>query len=274
VELNFLKINEINKLNLISIINKYYKKFDDFEKMCDFFNINCAMSFIPGIGEKPIGFFLVSTIKNRAYINNFVILPEFRDKGFGKIALSHGIKNLINNNFNKISLDTLTDNYKALKIYEKYNFKIINQIVNIKASYLNKINNRNNDLIRIEKGESMEFQILYNNFKKNEKPWFAGKNILIKMIENGSAVFYRFVFDKKTIGYSVNDNIKDKLKIFDIFIVDEFINLITEYISLMADGKEVFIRNLYEKSLIIKKLLESSFFIESRQFEMEYNVPG
>lgn len=265
MELSFLKINEINKNILISIISKYYKKFDDFEKLCDLFYINRAMSCIPGINGNPIGFFLVSTLKNRAYINSFFILPEYRGNGFGVTTLKTAVKRLSESGFSEIMLDVLTDNCKAINIYEKESFQITNQTINLKSYYTEKTYNDN---VRIETGDSMQFQILYNNFKTADKPWFTGKKILINLLEKEFAVMQKFIFQGKTIGYSVNENSKNKLKIFDIAINADYLYLLKSIISEMATGNPVYIRNLYDKSIIKSNLLENSFSIESRLYEL------
>lgn len=80
-------------------------------------------------GNKVGNFTIIKRAEGHLGFWNFDIYPEFRDKGYGKKSLLDLIKRLV-----KLSIKTLwlyvdKTNLKALHIYNKCGFEIINETV-------------------------------------------------------------------------------------------------------------------------------------------------
>ncbi|MHA2007139.1 MAG: GNAT family N-acetyltransferase [Promethearchaeota archaeon] len=77
------------------------------------------------IKNNVIGFIIViRDRKDRANLINFLIDPKFQDKGFGTFLLRNAIERLQRlNEIKKIILNVQVSNSKAIKLYEKFNFK-------------------------------------------------------------------------------------------------------------------------------------------------------
>jgi ribosomal-protein-alanine N-acetyltransferase len=79
--------------------------------------------------ERPdtnfIGFIIVIEDRvDRANIINFVIDPRYQDKGYGTLLLRNTIERLKRlNKIKKVILNVQVSNSKAIKLYEKLNFK-------------------------------------------------------------------------------------------------------------------------------------------------------
>ena len=69
--------------------------------------------------EKIVGYLYYSLIYDRIEINQIEVLEEYRRQGIGSLLLEYIIKkyNL------PITLEVKRDNYKAINLYKKYNFK-------------------------------------------------------------------------------------------------------------------------------------------------------
>ena len=85
---------------------------------------------------------IVKDRKDRANIINFLINPKYQNKGYGSILLKHTIEKIKkkDKNVKKIVLNVKTNNSLAIKLYEKFNFKKIQEMENYyrskESSYL------------------------------------------------------------------------------------------------------------------------------------------
>ena len=94
--------------------------------------------------KKILGFIIV--IKDddeRVNIINYLIDSKYQNKGFGTLLLEDTLKKILGlKKFKKIILNVRTTNTIALKIYKKFNFKIVKEInnyyANSQSSYLMK----------------------------------------------------------------------------------------------------------------------------------------
>jgi len=75
--------------------------------------------------EKIMGYADIWVEKNLFHIANIAIAPSFRNKGFGSLLLNF-IFNFANSmQIKKISLEVRVSNFAAIRLYKKFNFKII-----------------------------------------------------------------------------------------------------------------------------------------------------
>jgi ribosomal protein S18 acetylase RimI-like enzyme len=77
------------------------------------------------IKKELIGFIIVTRDRNNlANIINFIIKPEYQNKGYGSYLLKETLKRLTQlKDLNKIVLNVQSRNLIAIKLYEKFNFK-------------------------------------------------------------------------------------------------------------------------------------------------------
>jgi len=84
------------------------------------------------IKKHLIGFVIVIMVqKECAHIINFLINPKFQNKGYGSFLLYQTILKIKEfNNIKKIILNVNINNSSAIKLYEKFCFRIIQKITN------------------------------------------------------------------------------------------------------------------------------------------------
>lgn len=75
--------------------------------------------------ERVIGFYGIWLVLDECHIMNIAILKKERSKGNGSIMLEDLIRIARENGAKEISLEVSTKNLNAIKLYEKYGFKII-----------------------------------------------------------------------------------------------------------------------------------------------------
>ncbi len=82
------------------------------------------------LNKDLIGFSVIEYLINYsiAHLQNFAINPEYQNKGFGSYFLSLMHENFKKNKIYKIFLEVRVTNYKAINLYEKFNYKTINTL--------------------------------------------------------------------------------------------------------------------------------------------------
>ena len=75
--------------------------------------------------ERVIGFYGIWLVLDECHIMNIAILKKERSKGNGSIMLEDLIRIARENGAKEISLEVSTKNLNAIKLYEKFGFKII-----------------------------------------------------------------------------------------------------------------------------------------------------
>ena len=80
--------------------------------------------------KKIIGFIIiVKDRQDRVNIVNFLINPKYQNNGFGAILLKHALDKIKElEAIKKVVLNVKTNNEVAIKLYEKFNFKIDEEI--------------------------------------------------------------------------------------------------------------------------------------------------
>jgi len=88
--------------------------------------------FVAKSGNKPVGFAYGSVFREHPLevlefvgnINDVYVLPEFRGKGIGKKLIAKSLNRLKVEGVKAVRLTVLTKNEIAVKLYEKFGFKI------------------------------------------------------------------------------------------------------------------------------------------------------
>ncbi len=84
---------------------------------------NNIITYLIQVDDKVIGKIKVSKELNSAFISGFGIIPEYRNKGYGRAALMQVLNYLRNDGINKTALDVEIKNKNALHLYKACGFK-------------------------------------------------------------------------------------------------------------------------------------------------------
>ena len=84
---------------------------------------NNIITYLIQVDDKVIGKIKVSKELNSAFISGFGIIPEYRNKGYGRAALMQVLNYLRNDGINKAALDVEIKNKNALHLYKACGFK-------------------------------------------------------------------------------------------------------------------------------------------------------
>jgi len=85
--------------------------------------IRIETSYMIELNNTTIGKININYNDNSAFISGFGILPEFRGKGYGKVALKEAIKLINVININIVQLDVSCKNNRALNLYQSCGFQ-------------------------------------------------------------------------------------------------------------------------------------------------------
>lgn len=81
--------------------------------------------------NQKIGYlwYYINHKRQSAFLYDFYILPSYRSKGYGKIALSKMEQQLAIKNINVVRLNVFADNTKARELYTNQGFSQCNEIL-------------------------------------------------------------------------------------------------------------------------------------------------
>ena len=134
-----MKIKEVTPKDLTEICNLEHEVFkeDAFSKELIKKLIHRNIMFYKlektGIKKILVGFvIIVKDRKDRVNIINFVINPQYQNKGYGSLFLKYIIERIkkTEEDIKKIILNVKTNNSIAIKLYEKFNFRKIKKMDN------------------------------------------------------------------------------------------------------------------------------------------------
>lgn len=124
----------LSDLNKIYKIEKRIFKSDSFSRKLLQNLINSNSLFLKIVVSKKaediIGYvILIKDDDHRFNLINFIIRKKYQNKGYGSLLMQKTL-NIINNHteINKIILNVKTTNLKAIKLYKKFGFEIIERI--------------------------------------------------------------------------------------------------------------------------------------------------
>ena len=82
-----------------------------------------SIYFILFINDRIIGFLHINKLYEKMEIVNINILKDYQGKGYSKILMDELIRFSNKEAIENITLEVKKDNYKAISLYKKYNFK-------------------------------------------------------------------------------------------------------------------------------------------------------
>ena len=112
---NLYDLDKINELG--NLINNKFSKLNNIEEII---NNNEIMGYY--LDNKLVGFILFKQLYEVIDLLYIVVDPIYRRHGIGSKLL----ESLLNRDYEKIMLEVNVTNKSAIKLYKKYNFKIIN----------------------------------------------------------------------------------------------------------------------------------------------------
>ena len=116
--INNCKLSDINRIKeLGSLINNNFSKVNNIEEIIK--NKEIIGYFD---NNKLVGFLIYKKLYEVIDLLYIVVDPIYRIKGIGSILMDY----LLKLDYERIMLEVNTNNKNAIKLYKKYNFKIIN----------------------------------------------------------------------------------------------------------------------------------------------------
>jgi ribosomal-protein-alanine N-acetyltransferase len=103
----------------ITNIEDINNSFINYEYINNEYNNNPYFKLLVIEEKKVIGYLYYSEIYERIEINQIEVEESYRNKGYGTKLLDY----LINNSDKSITLEVRKDNYPAIALYKKFNFK-------------------------------------------------------------------------------------------------------------------------------------------------------
>jgi len=76
--------------------------------------------------DEIVGYYDLWLIFEHAEIANIGIRPKYQGKGYGSKLMAHLENEAMNNECETISLEVRVSNEKAIRLYERYDFSVIN----------------------------------------------------------------------------------------------------------------------------------------------------
>jgi ribosomal-protein-alanine N-acetyltransferase len=118
-------ITQLNNDNmeLKKLFNSTFSSIYSYDIDDDFANNKFTKYFIYMDNCNIIGFVNYYDLYDRYEIANIFVLNEYRRKGIGSSLIEEVINTGNNNHIINITLEVRIDNYNAISLYEKYDFK-------------------------------------------------------------------------------------------------------------------------------------------------------
>ncbi len=132
MKITAVKLKDLNKITKLE--KKIFRKNAFSKKLLKKLILTSLLFLKLEIGvikKKIIGFIIILKDKNnRANLINLLIDSKYHKNGFGTILLKTALTRLENKSmvFKKIILNVNVENLPAIRLYEKFNFKIIEKI--------------------------------------------------------------------------------------------------------------------------------------------------
>ena len=119
-------------LIILDYENKYFHNFSTIEKLMEDF-YNPLINFFILVEHDILGYMILWIDEDKAQINSFVIVEEFRKKGYGTYFLESIIQKMTEEGIIDLTLEVRPSNKDALNLYTKLGFKE----VSIRKAYYN-----------------------------------------------------------------------------------------------------------------------------------------
>lgn len=76
---------------------------------------------------KTVGYIGLTVVLDEGYVTNIAVLPQYRRKGIASALIESCIDIATEKNLSFISLEVRKSNFAAIKLYEKYGFKVMGE---------------------------------------------------------------------------------------------------------------------------------------------------
>lgn len=141
MKFRFAALNKVRSNELIGVFNsaftEYFVKIElneqSFSNKILSENIDLEKSVGAFFNNKLVGFILIGTEKGIAYNGGTGVLPEFRGNLLSRKMYGFILPKLKLENIHSHQLEVITENFPAIKTYEKTGFKIVRTLVCFKG---------------------------------------------------------------------------------------------------------------------------------------------
>ena len=183
---------KINKSSLSDIIDHLTKSSDYFiPKLKTYVNIedysiklfNKGVRFESYHNNTLVGLLVLYVNKDEktTFITNVSVYNEYQKIGIAKNLLDNCKRYISEKEYNEITLEVFKNNIKAIRFYEKNNFKILNNNENKITMKLTMERNYNNEILDTEDHKyvyNFDFDVMHNYMIKSFVPFFKNDNVL------------------------------------------------------------------------------------------------
>ena len=130
-KISFYRMTQNDLTTVSEIENKSFSTAWTLKDFQEIINYNNILPLVAKVEENFIAYVLLGFSENIVTILKFVIVPEFRRRGLGKIILP-GVLDFIRQqkNFTAARLHVRTENFAAIHLYEICGFKVIERLKN------------------------------------------------------------------------------------------------------------------------------------------------
>jgi len=155
-------IDEVNKNDYIKVngnMDDYLNKIKEKGRILALINFNNFSNISSTIEIIGICIYYCNDFINlKSYISQIFVVNKYQNMGYSKIIFNYVINNIKSLNFKILGLSVNNNNHKAINLYKKYKFKIINH---------NKESNSNSEmeLNLNEFNDNKKYNIIEINYK-------------------------------------------------------------------------------------------------------------
>ena len=132
-KIRYASINDID--SIFSIDNSYEFEKYSYNQFLEMYNIDYYHFLVAMSDTKIVGYLCFTKIFDECNLIKIVVSKEFQHQGIGKNLVEFLIHEMKVSGVKKIYLEVRTDNEKAINLYEKTGFKLID----IRKGYYNGI---------------------------------------------------------------------------------------------------------------------------------------
>lgn len=281
-----LRLSDYNLIEFVNLVNLIFENYIipikwnivDFELDVKENSLSLENSFVFFENNNPVGFVLIGIRKDVARIDAMGIIKEKRGTGLANYILEYSLEQLKWKNINKIILEVVEKDERAVRFYLKNGFK--------HSRYLKSL------ILSMEDAKDIQYDNLRYDYKQvdSKKIHDLAREamFLFKRVPNWqrepttlllSEKRYRnelIIEKKRTVGYLVWGNTSSKTSfIVDFSPIDRnlkpkfLLSDVLKHIYRVTKAKDIQIMNVPEKDLIYDAALDIGFSVFITQIEME-----
>lgn len=126
IKIRRAKREEVKEITKIELSSGYHKqKFNALPMIKNLFKDKYENVFVLENKSKIIGYITLKNKNKIGEIGLLAVIKKFQNKGYGRLLVQYALKWAKKSKYKKVFLDVREDNLKAIKLYQRFRFKII-----------------------------------------------------------------------------------------------------------------------------------------------------